>query len=540
MIYNSEKKENSFQLGHAYVRFYPLNELLPIAPKAVLAQHLAYTYNERKPVTPIVAQAEMASGMHRLRTADFRTAGPFPVTSSSVAGVNKVLRATATEESTTDDEMPNLVDDRGSDMEVDEAENPFSALRHPTPPSPTTSTASNCGTDEEVSSQTTSSSSPSAKHIPASAITSVHVPYFPSKTTPGVRMLPGAFISIAELDRLIGRPAMGQPIFNQTKPLQEIEVGNFTTIFQIEEGEILHEHPNESLGRLQHAWRNLLDEFRYQVLEEISEGVHSEGKAPNAETRKVVARRFENPEACRNLTNRFRFRMMMSHILPSQQFLDQETFDHAEWLGENVFGRVPVTIAGRWRYRRVITIAIFRQLYRAMVFTTEYFLLRKVDHLFRARYAAYVHHPTALNRYLFSHSNRFLSDDQRRWLIVAWELLVYLEDVELSALVQYTLRIQFVDSKALNSLHQLSAMPRLPASLPGVVPMTWYDVLTRREDLATFYSHVTPSPNTPAIECSSINSHPGHTVSPPTLSTLLNPSSDTSTVSPSTTTTTAL
>jgi hypothetical protein len=529
MLYNPEKKENSFQLGHAYIRFYPSVDLLPVAPKAVLAQQLVYTYRERKPVPPIVAQAELSSGVHRLRAADFQSSGPFPVPTSPMPKISKISQAAPS--ASPDEDMPELVDADDSDMEVD---GPKIYLSNPAP-SPANSTVSNYGSettgtiDPSLLSLPTHQLSNHSESLPSTspASTGLRVPFFASKVTPNTKLLPSAFITIKELDRLIGRPPMGEPVFDTTEPASSVDPGELTSIFQIVNGAILHEHPRENQERLEHAWRALFDELQYQVVEEKSESFYDIGEVPNMVNRRAIAHHFENPEVCRQLTNRLRFRLFMSHILPTQPLIEQEGFNRNDWAMENEFRTVPVSIAGRWKYRRLVVIAVTRQLYRVMVFTSEYLLLRKVDHLFRARYAAYLAQPNALDRYSILHANRFFSEQQRRWLITAWEIFVFLQEAELSALVQFTLRIRYKESGGLDSLHHLDAMPRLPVILPGVAPMPWSDVLARQEDVATFQSHVVSPLNSPASNHSSIDS------SPASISSILNPTNDTSPTSPS-------
>ncbi|KAG7085712.1 hypothetical protein E1B28_003256 [Marasmius oreades] len=548
MLHNPTEKKNSFQLGHAYIRFYPLSNPLPIAPKAVLAQHLVYTYHERKPVTLKVAQAELASGVHSLRPADFHTTGPFPISSSpaiqrsqgeldlvypsgeryspqTFSAVQTLNPAVCSDE---DEDMPDLVE-CGSDMDVDQ---PGSAATSPSSylPSPASSTGATCGSDRSTESQT-QNPKPSATISPhdlapfqysVPTMPNDRVPFFDSKLTPNTRLLPSIFMTIGQLDRTIKRPPAGQPVFDLTKSAREVEPGELTSIYQIDDGAILHEHPKESLNRLVHAWKGLFDELHFQVIEERSEEYYRED-VPNMDNRKEVARHFEDPKVCRQLTNRLRYRMFLSHTLLTQPLMEQDGFDREEWTNENEFRGVRVALIGRWKYRRIVALAIIRRLYRVMVFTVEFFLLRKVEHLFRARYAAYIAQGNGLERYPPLLDNRFFREDQRRWLIVAWEIFVYLQEIELSALAQAILRLQFKDSEALENLHLFNVLPRLPTNLPGVDPVYWTDILARKEDIETFISHVT-LPSHPASF--SHSSPPASTVNPASLSSLLNPTKD--------------
>ncbi|KAG7089360.1 hypothetical protein E1B28_011050 [Marasmius oreades] len=572
MLYNPEKKDNSFQLGHAYVRFYPNVAPLPIAPKAVLAQHLVYTYKERQPTDPAVARVELASGTHSLKASDFKTAGPFQVDPSSLEkecngksrlsseGHSRHLKSVyvaIVAEATDSDEPPELidVDEVKSDvdevkMDVDDAELdnskanmdiavPDTSSKLPIrsrtirPPSPTSSTVSNCGSDTTMELQYPSAptppalpaADPSSLRVKPANTTGIPTPFFDSRLTPRTRILPSALLSVGELERLIERPAVGCPIFIELDPIPEVDFGKLTSIFQVQNHAIVCEHPRESHGRLQQAYRALFDEFQYQMIEEKAEHFYDAGETPSEANRQAVAKHFEHSEVCRQLTNRFRFRQFMSHTIPSQPLMEQEEFSQENWLEENEFGGISVGEAGRWKYRKLIALSLDRQLYRAMRFTTEYFLLRKVDHLFRARYFAYVTYPNALERYQHFHDNRFLNTEQRRWLITAWEIFIHLQDVEISALVQFSLRMKYRDSEALDTLHQKGLMPKFPTILPGIVSRTWNETLSCQEDVGTFNAHVALPASTPKLDHSSPNPRIPFRL-PRTLAPLLNPPSD--------------
>ncbi|KAG7093359.1 hypothetical protein E1B28_007041 [Marasmius oreades] len=347
MLYNLEKKDNSFQLGHAYVHFYPNVAPLPISPKAVLAQHLVYTYKEHQPTDPGVARVELVSGTHSLKASDFKTAGPFQVDPSSLEKECNAIVA----EMTDSDEPPELIDVDEVKMDVDDAELDTSKanmdvaipdtssklpIRSRTirPPSPTSSMVSNCSSDTTTELQYPSAptppalpaTDPSSLQVKPANTTGIPTPFFDSRLTPRTQILPSALLSVGELERLIEHPAVGRPIFIELDPIPEVDFGKLMSIFQVQNHAIVCEHPRESHGRLQQAYRALFDEFQYQMIEEKAEHFYNAGKTPSEANCQAVAKHFENLEVCRQLTNRFQFRQFMSHTIPSQPLMEQEEF----------------------------------------------------------------------------------------------------------------------------------------------------------------------------------------------------------------------
>ncbi|KAL0069490.1 hypothetical protein AAF712_003525 [Marasmius tenuissimus] len=238
------------------------------------------------------------------------------------------------------------------------------------------------------------------------------------------------------------------------------------------------------------AGQSLYTEMHFQGMSERVEGMVSGSRGPNLETRLRIAKKFEDPQFCREIADHFKFRLTVDRNEPRNDLISstavgKASFDHEQWRREHEYLTASVTNVGRWTYLRQELEYMMQELYRYMTFLSELFLFLDADHVFRARFNAYYREASALLRVPHLLGNHILVHEYRVWLIAAREVLAYHRETDLALQVESILKLRYLDNEGLDWLHSHFLIPRLPEFLPGARYMTWSQVTERRETFAS-------------------------------------------------------
>ncbi|KAJ8092132.1 hypothetical protein PM082_023956 [Marasmius tenuissimus] len=239
------------------------------------------------------------------------------------------------------------------------------------------------------------------------------------------------------------------------------------------------------------AGQSLYTEMHFQGMSERVEGMVSGSRGPNLETRLRIAKKFEDPQFCREIADHFKFRLTVDRNEPRNDLISstavgKASFDHEQWRREHEYLTASVTNVGRWTYLRQELEYMMQELYRYMTFLSELFLFLDADHVFRARFNAYYREASALLRVPHLLGNHILVHEYRVWLIAAREVLAYHRETDLALQVESILKLRYLDNEGLDWLHSHFLIPCLPEFLPGARYMTWSQVTERRETFASF------------------------------------------------------
>ncbi|KAL0566274.1 hypothetical protein V5O48_015741 [Marasmius crinis-equi] len=320
-----------------------------------------------------------------------------------------------------------------------------------------------------------------------------------------------ALLPIADLMKKIPRPEVGHPVYTIADAPCDTPAWRMTSIFRYQDGAIVQEPPSTYIGRITSPLKGLTSELYYNCIEEKTEDTWSPTGDPDLIDRGRIARGFDTTEACQLFTSKFVYRLKVARgqvVRPI--LLGVEGFDRKIWEEENMLGHTSANEVGRWLFRRVVIVFCARELYRTMVFLVEYFMFKRVEHALRARFAALKNAQLeVVEKFGALLGNKFLRYEYRLWLLAAWEVLVYLGEVELSSLIQTILRLRFVDNDSLDALHRKNLIPPLPTRLPGSYSITWADVMSRQESYEEFQSHVFPVNNSPTLHSKGLARVPG-------------------------------
>ncbi|KAL0060438.1 hypothetical protein AAF712_012807 [Marasmius tenuissimus] len=237
-------------------------------------------------------------------------------------------------------------------------------------------------------------------------------------------------------------------------------------------------------------------EMHHHGMKERTEGMVANGRGPNLESRLRLAQKFENPLYCQEQEDHFRFRLAVDRNEPATMPIRSigGNFDRDRWRQDHEYLTVSVTDAGRWVFYRKELEYITVEVYRAMVFLSEYFVLLEADHVFCARYHAYMRETSALIRNPSYLVNAILTYEYRVWLIAAREILIFHRETDIAAMIDNILKIKYLDSAGLEHLHSRFYIPRLPDSLPGTCPTTWAAITNRWETMSEFKQNLTYHP----------------------------------------------
>ncbi|KAL0566549.1 hypothetical protein V5O48_015459 [Marasmius crinis-equi] len=513
IVYNPEAGRSSHQMGHLYMEFFPRQEGVPLAPRAAQRQNFNYMFE------PTIL-ADGHRNEHGLNPDDVHCVPqgcPAMVPRGPpLAQVPQPVTGQEREEGEVEDEqekVPVLVD-IPSDMEVDSGTDTDSDDASGAPPQTLTITVAAapsrpgrviplksikkpslpCGfTLRPLAPDSPSSSQSSLALVPLRRPTFERSSEMPRGLIP-LGGHPDRLLSapIVELSKRLPRENVGDPVYCVDETPSDVPDWRFTSLFKIVQGTLAAESKATYLNRLTTALKAVTSEIYYQHIEERSEDIWSPTDDPDLVSRLQYHQRLQTPGACQLLVSKFRYRVGVARgqsVEPT--VLSAANFDSKAFTQGWILRKALATHAGRWKYRKLPCVFIYQELFRYMVMFTEYLMLRRLDHVFRARYHAYRSSPRFVaGKYGPLLGNKLLTYDARIWLLVAWELSVHMGEVEMSSLIQTILRIRFLDASSLEYLQRGRFLPEIPTELPGTYAVQWQHIMAPMEDYDRFVRHV--------------------------------------------------
>ncbi|KAL0565516.1 hypothetical protein V5O48_016508 [Marasmius crinis-equi] len=523
IVYNPELQRSSHQQGHLHMEFFPKSNASPLAPQAADQQHFNYLFEP----------ALLPNGQrndHKIESADVhivsgqspRMGVPRPVTVNPSHLTSKL--GEEREEGEVEGEIPVLVD-VPSDMDIDSSSGtddtdsgsgaaPQVATTEEAPPD-----SAGLQLPEPLHRPRLQPGRPIPTFIPDSPPPATSLALVPTRR-PAVTLvergrlmerstqLPARAVphpdrvlagSILEITRRLPREHVGDPIFTVAEGPCQTPDWQFTSLFRLENGAIIAESKKTLVERLITAFSPVSAEIYYQLIEEGMEGCWGPTDDPDFTKRMHHNLKLQTPETRQLMVSKFRYRVGVARGQAIQPIiLSAQAFDANEFARAWVVRKIPATEAGRWKCRKLPYVYINQELFRFMVMFAEYLMLRNLDHVFRARYHAYRGAPRFISeKHGHLLGNKLLTWDVRVWLLVAWEMLVFMREVELAALVNTALRMRFLDNESLDNLHRGHLFPELPSELPGTYVISWDEVMYPMESYTSFVANVFQTPHVP-------------------------------------------